>query len=106
MANKWEIRRQAIEEEYFEGKEKQLIDKLKTKQEAATKDRILEICRMRCPKCAEPLKERSFKKIQIDQCTGCGGIWLDVGELEEVAGREEDTWLSKLWQKHGARSND
>lgn len=105
MANKWDIRRQAIEEEYFEEKEKQLIDKLKAKEQAEQKDKILEICRMRCPKCGEPLKERSFKKIQIDQCTRCGGIWLDPGELEEVAEREEESWLGRLWHKHGARSN-
>lgn len=106
MANKWNIRKQAIEEEYFEEKEKQLIGKLKASQEVEKKHEILEICRMRCPKCAEALKERSFKKIQIDQCPGCGGIWLDVGELEEIAGREEDSWLGKWWQKHTAKSNN
>jgi hypothetical protein len=56
---------------------------------------------MRCPKCGEPLKERSFQKVQIDQCTGCSGIWLDAGELEAVAGKEESSWLGKFWQKNG-----
>jgi Zn-finger nucleic acid-binding protein len=54
---------------------------------------------MRCPKCGEPLKERNFQKIQIDQCTGCGGIWLDSGELEQVAGKEETSFLGKLFQR-------
>jgi Zn-finger nucleic acid-binding protein len=55
---------------------------------------------MRCPKCGEPLKARSFQKIEIDQCTGCGGIWLDAGELESVAEKEGGSWLGKFWQKN------
>ena len=56
---------------------------------------------MKCPKCGEPLKARSFQKIEIDQCTGCGGIWLDSGELESVAEKEGGSWLGKFWQKNG-----
>jgi hypothetical protein len=56
---------------------------------------------MKCPKCGEPLKERSFQKVLIDQCTGCNGIWLDAGELEQVAEKEEGSWLGKFWQKNG-----
>lgn len=99
MANKWDERKKALEDEYFVKKEKELLDKLKSKTVAEQKAQIRELCRMRCPKCGEPLKERSFQKIQIDQCTGCGGIWLDSGELEQVAGKEETSFLGKLWQK-------
>jgi hypothetical protein len=99
MANKWDERKKAVEDEYFVKKEKELIAKLKAKEEKDTKETIRQICHMRCPKCGEPLKERSFQKILIDQCTGCNGIWLDSGELEEVAGREEGGWLGHLWEK-------
>ena len=101
MANKWDERKKAQEDEYFVKKEKELIEKLKAKQEGEKKAQLREACRMRCPKCGEPLKERSFQKILIDQCTGCGGIWLDAGELEEVAEREEGGWLGKLRRKMG-----
>ena len=99
MANKWDERKKALEDEYFVKKERELLDKLKSKTAAERKAQIKELCRMRCPKCGEPLKERSFQKIQIDQCTGCGGIWLDSGELEQVAGKEETSFLGKLWQR-------
>jgi hypothetical protein len=56
---------------------------------------------MRCPKCGDSLKARSFQKIEIDQCTGCGGIWLDAGELEQVAEKDEGSWLGRFWQKNG-----
>lgn len=99
MANKWDERKKAQEDDYFVKKEKELLEKLKTKQEKEAKQSIKQMCHMRCPKCGEPLKERTFQKVLIDQCVGCGGIWLDAGELEEVAGREEGSWLGKLWQR-------
>ena len=99
MTNKWDERKKAMEDEYFVKKEKELIEKLRAKQQKEAKQSIKEMCHLRCPKCGEPLKERSFQKILIDQCTGCGGIWLDAGELEEVAGRETGGWISKLWQR-------
>jgi uncharacterized protein len=101
MANKWDERKKALEDEYFVKKERELIAKLKGKGDKDAKQAIREACYMHCPKCGEPLKERSFQKVLIDQCTGCSGIWLDAGELEAVAGKEEGGWLGRLWQKIG-----
>jgi len=101
VANKWDERKKAKEDEYFVKKERELLAKLKAKQEAENKEAAKKAASMRCPKCGEPLKERSFHKIQIDQCTGCNGIWLDAGELEQVAEKENASWLGKFWQKNG-----
>ena len=101
MANKWDERKKAKEDEYFVKREQELIAKMKLKQEAEAKEAAKKAASMRCPKCGEPLKERSFQKIQIDQCTGCNGIWLDAGELEQVAEKENASWLGKFWQKNG-----
>lgn len=100
MANKWDERKKAKEDEYFVKKERELLAKLKAKQETESKEAAKKASSMRCPKCGEPLKERSFQKIQIDQCTGCNGIWLDAGELEQVAEKENASWLGKFWQKN------
>lgn len=41
--------------------------------------------RLHCPRCPDTVLMRHFesplKKIQIDKCPSCGGIWLDAGEL-------------------------
>lgn len=100
MANKWDERKKAQEDEYFIKKERELLAKLRTKQDAEAKESIQKLCHMRCPKCGEPLKERSFQKILIDQCTGCNGIWLDAGELDSVAEKEDESWLGKFWKKN------
>ena len=101
MANKWDERKKAQEDEYFVKKERELLAKMKAKQEAEAKEAAKKAALMKCPKCGEQLKERSFQKIIIDQCSGCDGIWLDAGELEQVAEKEESSWLGKFWQKNG-----
>lgn len=39
----------------------------------------------RCPKCVDIVMMRHFfsvkKQVTVDECPGCGGYWLDVGEL-------------------------
>lgn len=41
--------------------------------------------RLNCPRCPDTVLMRHFesplRKIQIDKCPSCGGIWLDAGEL-------------------------
>jgi len=101
MADKWDERKKAQEEEYFVKKEREQLAKLKAKQVTEAKDAAKAASYMKCPKCGEPLKERKFQKIEIDQCSGCGGIWLDPGELEHVAANESGSWLGKFWQKNG-----
>lgn len=101
MANKWDERKKAQEDEYFVKKEKEQLAKLKAKLAADAKEAAKKAAHMHCPKCGEALKVRSFQKIEIDQCSGCGGIWLDAGELEQVAEKDEGSWLGRFWQKNG-----
>ncbi|MGI5861583.1 MAG: zf-TFIIB domain-containing protein [Myxococcales bacterium] len=40
---------------------------------------------LRCPVCSDLLARRSVNAIQIDGCITCGGLWLDKGELQQLA---------------------
>ncbi len=42
---------------------------------------------MHCPKCGLKLDEITFRGVRVDKCFACGGVWLDDGELEELAGQ-------------------
>ncbi|MBK6916071.1 MAG: zf-TFIIB domain-containing protein [Deltaproteobacteria bacterium] len=42
---------------------------------------------MHCPKCGMELSEITFRGVKVDKCFACGGVWLDDGELEELAGK-------------------
>lgn len=37
-----------------------------------------------CPKCSEVLRRTDVVDVAVDLCSGCGGIWLDKGELGEL----------------------
>ena len=40
--------------------------------------------RLKCPKCDDIVMMRHFfsvkKDVEVDECPGCGGFWLDAGE--------------------------
>lgn len=42
---------------------------------------------MRCPKCGMELDEVTFRGVRVDKCFSCGGVYLDDGELEQLAGK-------------------
>jgi Zn-finger nucleic acid-binding protein len=37
-----------------------------------------------CPKDGEPMHRITLGSVSIDRCPGCGGIWLDAGELDAL----------------------
>jgi len=44
--------------------------------------------RLNCPKCDDIVMMRHFfsvkKQVEVDECPGCGGFWLDAGELCKI----------------------
>lgn len=38
-----------------------------------------------CIKCGEALVPREILGVEIDHCPGCGGLWLDDGEVKALA---------------------
>ena len=53
---------------------------------------------MKCPACKNPLREKSAGGLMLDVCYGgCGGIWFDAQELENVNAKAATT-LHSIWQ--------
>lgn len=46
---------------------------------------------MLCPKCSVEMSRKNFEGIEVDRCFGCGGIWLDKGEIEQIDNRNIST---------------
>ena len=42
---------------------------------------------MPCPVCRTELVPNVRESIEIDQCPGCRGVWLDRGELDKIIER-------------------
>ncbi|HEX5524991.1 MAG TPA: zf-TFIIB domain-containing protein [Pedococcus sp.] len=43
-----------------------------------------------CPKCGSDMRQYERNRVLVDQCTGCGGLFLDRGELERLAAAEAE----------------
>ncbi|MCI1261901.1 MAG: zf-TFIIB domain-containing protein [Tetrasphaera jenkinsii] len=41
-----------------------------------------------CPKCGSAMRSYERNRVLVDQCTGCGGLFLDRGELEALVAAE------------------
>lgn len=80
------------EEEYFARQEFERRKKALIEQESrgteAERQRILAAARNRCPKCAAPLVTITYRKVELDKCSSCEGLWLDCGELDQVLAQE------------------
>jgi uncharacterized protein len=50
---------------------------------------------MNCPKCDGKLEPKTFKKVRIEECSKCGGLWFDQDELKRAKdSTDEDlAWL-------------
>lgn len=88
------------EEEYFARQEFERRKKIAQDHERQLAQqemaRLKELHWMRCPKDGMELVEVDFRGVKIDQCSHCGGIWLDAGELEAVGTSEKGGFLSGL----------
>ena len=89
------------EEEYFLRKEAEklrvLAEKHQKELEEAERKRLKELHYMRCPKCGMELSEIEFREVKIDKCASCGGVWLDDGELDQLAAQEpEDGFIRRF----------
>lgn len=49
---------------------------------------------MQCPKCHALMRTYNRSGVQIEQCDGCRGIFLDYGELEALT-RLESQWTQQ-----------
>ena len=88
------VKASSNEEEYFLRQEAEKLkaraDKLKRETNDAQRVELKQAHWMRCPKCGMELSEIQYRGIQIDKCFSCGGVYLDDGELEQIAQSEAE----------------
>lgn len=80
------------EEEYFVRQEverrKKWAAENTAKMAAEEKERLKQLHFMKCPSCGMDLQEIELRGIKVDQCPACGGIFLDKGEVDQLAKRD------------------
>jgi len=83
FGEKMRLVEQAKEDIYFAEKDRELIAKLKEQMKKVDRpgsggQQLV------CPRCQGTLESYVFMEIFLDRCQGCGGLWLDRGELEGI----------------------
>jgi RNA polymerase-binding transcription factor DksA len=77
-----------LEDEYFVREDAEKKRKLAIKLQKETQDeelaRLKALHYMRCPKCGLPLQEMKLRRLDVDVCFACHGVFLDRGELEHI----------------------
>ena len=99
FGEKMRLVERAKEDIYFAAKDRELIEKLKARLERVERRDPSPAC----PKCGGRLESYSLHEILLDRCQGCGGIWLDRGELEQIVKKVArsplasmiDRWISR-----------
>jgi hypothetical protein len=92
----WRDVERAREDIYFARKDRELIAQLREQDQQELAEASLDLCSMPCPKCGRKLEEAAYQGLRIDRCPGCGGVWLDPGELEALAPEAHTGWLGDL----------
>ena len=87
-----EKRERASEERYFSDLSKKQLEKLRTTTRSAAEA----AGQGKCPRCGAPLEIVQERGVAVDACPKQHGIWVDSHELDMIAKREGNSWLSRL----------
>ncbi len=94
-----------LEEEHFARLEREKLLKLKAKQEAEERARMLAERKAlhyhKCGKCGDDMETKPFRGVEIEVCPSCGAVLLDAGELEILAGEDQGGMLASLFDMFG-----
>jgi len=82
------------EDEYFAREDRERIERLRAERQQAQQT----ASGLTCPRCQAKMVEETHEGVLIDRCEGCGGVWLDPGELQVLTVKSGGSgifgWLS------------
>ena len=93
------------EEAAFKKQEQEALAKMRSELDAKRKATAGASAKaahwMCCPKCGGKMAEKKLETVMVDQCTACGGIYFDAGELELLIKHEKagSSMLGRLFGK-------
>jgi hypothetical protein len=98
LGDKLRLMEKAREDVYFRKINQELVEKLRQQNAEDIEAAIRDYVRLRCPKCGEPLQEITHEQLTIDECSGCGGVWLDKEAFEALLGPKHEGWLVQFYE--------
>jgi DNA repair exonuclease SbcCD ATPase subunit len=99
LTDKLRQKEKAEEDRFFADQDKAALEKLRQAQRTASEEQVRELARDRCPRCGERLGVLKLHGVEVAECPMGHGMWLDNGELEQIASREKDSWLGRFFYR-------
>lgn len=104
----------STEEEFFVREEaerkRRLVHEHQRKLAEEERRRLRELHHLHCPKCGLKMEEIKFRGLDVEVCFGCNGIFLDKGEIDEIAAPQQKgimaailNWFSDESKAPGAK---
>lgn len=63
---------------------KERAERIRNEKLSKEKEKLKKLHWMKCPKCGHDMEVNKIKKIEVDRCKTCEGIFLDAGELDAL----------------------
>lgn len=60
------------------------VAKLRAQEQSKQLEQVREAHWLKCPKCGHDMEVTRTEGIEIEQCTLCGGLYFDRGELDTL----------------------
>jgi rubrerythrin len=102
LGNKLRDVEHAREEQFFAERDRKLVEELRRAKSEEAEATLKAAAQMRCPKCGTRLQQHSHHGVTVEECPSCHGVWLDHGELQAMARKENDGWIAR-WLRHEFR---
>src|SRR4051812_32004180 len=83
------------EEAYFRQKDAELLSRRRARLDAQRADSA--VAALKCPRCGSQMREVAIEHVKVDRCTGCLGIYLDNGELENFTHGKRGGFFKRLF---------
>ena len=83
------------EDAYFHQKDIDILAKRRAELDAQRRNSAN--AEINCPRCGSEMTEVAIDHVKVDRCSGCGGVFLDRGELEMLAHAKSPGFFKRLF---------
>jgi Zn-finger nucleic acid-binding protein len=83
------------EDAYFHQKDAELLARKRAELDAQRQHST--VGKIKCSRCGSEMNEIAIEHVKVDRCTGCGGVFLDQGELEMLTHSKSGVFFKRIF---------
>lgn len=83
------------EDAYYHQKDLEMLAKRRAELDAQRRNSP--VGTIKCPRCGSDMNEVAIEHVKMDRCAGCGGVFLDKGEMEMLSHAKSSGFFQRLF---------